>query len=162
MRWGAGEWKVGTECVRQLCDIFGRENVYVELQRHFDRAEEARNHAAVEIARKLHLPLVATNGVCYALPEQREVLDVFTCIRQSPHARNRGAVAGAQFGTIFEIAGGDGAFICGSSRGHRQYAAGFRAPAIRFERFGVRVSEVSGAGREIAGAFSARARRWKG
>ena len=67
--------------VRGLCEIFGRENVYVELQRHFDRVEEVRNHTAVEIARKLGLPLVATNGVSYALPEQREVLDVFTCIR---------------------------------------------------------------------------------
>ena len=36
---------------------------------------------AVEIARKLNLPLLATNGVCHALPEQRELLDVFTCVR---------------------------------------------------------------------------------
>jgi error-prone DNA polymerase len=74
-----------TQSVRQLCDLFGRENVYVELQRHFCREEEARNRAAVEIARKLSLPLVATNAVCHALPHQREVLDVFTCIR---HHRN--------------------------------------------------------------------------
>ena len=33
----------GTECVRQLCDLFGRRNVYVELQRHYGREEEARN-----------------------------------------------------------------------------------------------------------------------
>jgi error-prone DNA polymerase len=71
----------GIACVRQLCEIFGRENVYVELQRHFSRAEEARNQAAVVIANKLHLPLLATNGVCYASPQRREVLDVFTCIR---------------------------------------------------------------------------------
>ncbi len=71
----------GTECVRQLCELFGRENVYVELQRHFCRAEEARNQAALEIARKLALPLLATNGVCHARPQQREVLDAFTCIR---------------------------------------------------------------------------------
>src|SRR6267154_6260482 len=71
----------GTECVRQLCDLFGRENVYVELQRHYCREEEARNQAAVEIARKLSLPLLATNGVCHAQPHERELLDVFTCIR---------------------------------------------------------------------------------
>src|SRR6201997_4845096 len=67
----------GTECVRQLCELFGRDNVYVELQRHYGREEEARNQAAVEIARKLSLPLLATNGVCYALPGERELLDVF-------------------------------------------------------------------------------------
>jgi error-prone DNA polymerase len=76
-----GGTAAGMECVRQLCELFGRHNVYVELQRHFCRAEEARNQAALEIARKLALPLLATNGVCHARPQQREVLDAFTCIR---------------------------------------------------------------------------------
>src|SRR4029077_10853939 len=71
----------GTERVRELCEIFGRENVYVELQRHLCREEEARNQAAVEIARKLALPMLATNGVSHAQPQERELLDVFTCIR---------------------------------------------------------------------------------
>ena len=60
--------------------IFGRHNVYVELQRHGDRDEEARNEAAIGEARRLKLPLVATNGVCYAEPKRREILDVFTCL----------------------------------------------------------------------------------
>jgi error-prone DNA polymerase len=80
----------GTECVQQLCEIFGRENVYVELQRHFSRVEEARNQAAVIIARKLNLPLLATNGVCNATPQRREVLDVFTCIRNHRTLTNAG------------------------------------------------------------------------
>ena len=67
--------------VKQLTEIFGRENVYIELQRHFSREEEARNQAAVDIARKFRLPLLATNSVCYAQAQQREILDVFTCIR---------------------------------------------------------------------------------
>jgi error-prone DNA polymerase len=71
----------GMKCVQQLCELFGKQNVYVELQRHFLREEEARNHAAIEIAEKLGLPLLATNGVRHAVPERREVLDVFTCIR---------------------------------------------------------------------------------
>jgi error-prone DNA polymerase len=71
----------GKECVQQLCELFGHQNVYVELQRHFLREEEARNHAAIEIAEKLGLPLLATNGVRHAVPQRREVLDVFTCIR---------------------------------------------------------------------------------
>ncbi len=65
----------------KLIDIFGRDNVYAELQRHFNRDEEARNHAVIEIARKLKLPLLATNGVCCATRQQRQVADVFTCIR---------------------------------------------------------------------------------
>jgi error-prone DNA polymerase len=65
----------------KLCAIFGGHNVYVELQRHFRREEERRNQVAVELAHVLHLPLLATNGVCHALPDQREILDVFTCLR---------------------------------------------------------------------------------
>jgi error-prone DNA polymerase len=61
--------------------LFGHENVYVEIQRHFERDEEARNERAVEVARRLSLPLLATNGVCHATPERREVLDVFTALR---------------------------------------------------------------------------------
>ncbi len=80
-----GGMEEAAQCVQQLCHLFGCDNVYIELQRHFSREEEARNQAAVEIARKLSLPLLATNGVCHALPHQREVLDVFTCIR---HHRN--------------------------------------------------------------------------
>jgi error-prone DNA polymerase len=64
-----------------LIDVFGRRNVYAELQRHFNRDEEAWNHSVIEIARRLKLPLLATNGVCYATRAQRQVADVFTCIR---------------------------------------------------------------------------------
>jgi len=64
-----------------LVDVFGKGNVYAELQRHFNREEEARNQAVLEIARRVNLPLLATNGVCHATRAQREVTDVFTCIR---------------------------------------------------------------------------------
>ncbi|MGC2260968.1 MAG: error-prone DNA polymerase [Candidatus Sulfotelmatobacter sp.] len=67
--------------VEQLIGLFGRGNVYVELQRHFHREEETRNRAAVAIARSLNLPLLATNGVCHATAKDRELCDAFTAIR---------------------------------------------------------------------------------
>jgi error-prone DNA polymerase len=67
--------------IEQLVGIFGRGNVYVELQRHFHREEEIRNRGAIEIARSLNLPLLATNGVCYAVAKDRELCDAFTAIR---------------------------------------------------------------------------------
>jgi error-prone DNA polymerase len=77
----SGGMRGAVQQVQQLGEIFGKHNVYVELQRHYSRDEEVRNQCALEIARKLHLPVLATNGVSYALPEQREVLDVFSCVR---------------------------------------------------------------------------------
>jgi error-prone DNA polymerase len=68
-----------------LIDAFGRENVFVEIQRHFVRGEEKLNGALVDLARANGLPLIATNGVQYAKPYGREVLDVFTCIREHTH-----------------------------------------------------------------------------
>ena len=73
--------KEGRAAVERLQRIFGPESVYLELQRHFHRDEEARNQAVIELGRSLRLPLIATNGVCYAEPRHRERLDVFTCLR---------------------------------------------------------------------------------
>jgi error-prone DNA polymerase len=75
---GMEQARRSVEC---LAGIFGHGNVYVELQRHLHRQQEARNRAAIEIARSLKLPLLATNGVCYATPRERELCDVFTAIR---------------------------------------------------------------------------------
>ncbi|HZL27864.1 MAG TPA: error-prone DNA polymerase [Acidobacteriaceae bacterium] len=76
-----GGEEAGRKTVQQLVALFGQNNVYVELQRHGDRAEEWRNQAAMRIAESLRLPALATNGVRYATQYEREVLDVFTCIR---------------------------------------------------------------------------------
>ena len=68
-----------------LIDAFGRENVFVEIQRHFIRGEDRVNRELIDLAHAHRLPLVATNGVQYAKPYGREVLDVFTCIREHTH-----------------------------------------------------------------------------
>ncbi|HVD95421.1 MAG TPA: error-prone DNA polymerase [Candidatus Limnocylindria bacterium] len=68
-----------------LIDAFGRENVFVELQRHFVRGEERINRELIDLGRAHRLSLLATNGVQYAKPYGREVLDVFTCIREHTH-----------------------------------------------------------------------------
>jgi error-prone DNA polymerase len=73
--------KEGRAAVELLQQIFGPKNVYLELQRHFHRDEEARNQAVIELGRSLGIPLIATNGVCYAEPHHRERLDAFTCLR---------------------------------------------------------------------------------
>ena len=68
--------------IKILIDTFGRENVFVELQRHFIRGEERVNRELIHLAGAYRLELLATNGVKYAKPYGREVLDVFTCIRE--------------------------------------------------------------------------------
>ena len=67
--------------VDRLVGLFGPSNVCVELQRHFLRDEEADNEALLSLASAFHVPVVATNGVRFAAPEDRPLYDVLTCIR---------------------------------------------------------------------------------
>src|SRR5262249_19827378 len=48
--------------VEALVRVFGRENVFVEVQRHFVRGGEEINRRLVNLARARGLPLIATNG----------------------------------------------------------------------------------------------------
>ncbi len=73
------------EDAQRLISAFGSSNVFVELQRHFLRGEENRNRELRDLAQQFRLPIIATNGVQYATPLHREVLDVFTCIREHTH-----------------------------------------------------------------------------
>jgi error-prone DNA polymerase len=65
----------------RLTSIYGRGNLYLELQRHQQREEECRNQALLGLASSLHLPVIATNGIRYATEKDREILDVLTTIR---------------------------------------------------------------------------------
>jgi len=77
---GEGSEAAG-ERTRQLMEAFGADGVYVEVQRHHLRGEDARNRFLMDLADRLKLPLLATNGVGYATADRRPVLDVFTCLQ---------------------------------------------------------------------------------
>ena len=66
----------------RLLLLFGERNVYVELERHYRREQEARNQVLVEMAQQFRLPLIATNGVTQAVSERRPLADALTCIRE--------------------------------------------------------------------------------
>jgi error-prone DNA polymerase len=72
-------------CVESLAAIFGRENVFVEIQRHLRRGEARENDALRDLAAAANLPLLATNGVLYATRAERSVMDIFTCARNHTH-----------------------------------------------------------------------------
>ena len=54
--------------------------MYVEIQRHLLRDEEADNRMLIDVAGTFHVPIVATNGVRFADPAERPLFDVLTCI----------------------------------------------------------------------------------
>ena len=84
--------------------MFGRSNVYVELQRHLVRDEDVENRALVDLAAAFHVPMVATNGVRFADPVDRPLYDVLTCIRHKTDVAHAGKKAGAQCRALSEAA----------------------------------------------------------
>lgn len=55
--------------------------LYIELQRHHLRHEEYINQILLGFAHKLRLPYFTSNGAYYADQRDRELFDVFTCIK---------------------------------------------------------------------------------
>ncbi|MEO8378701.1 MAG: error-prone DNA polymerase [Acidobacteriota bacterium] len=81
------------DTVQKIMGIFpGR--THVELQRHHLREEEHHNVRLVDLARRLGLPLVATNGVRYARAAEKELHDVLTCIREGRNVDSAGRLLG--------------------------------------------------------------------
>ncbi len=70
--------------------------LHVELQRHRLRAEEHRNRALLQLAERHRLPIVATNGVRYARPDDKRLQDVLTCIRHHTQLDRAGRLLDAQ------------------------------------------------------------------
>ena len=65
----------------RLIGLFGAGNVYVEIQRHLLRDEEADTQALTALASAYHAPILATNGVRFATAAARPLYDVLTCVR---------------------------------------------------------------------------------
>ncbi len=78
----------------RLAAIYGRGNVFLELQRTGLREQECRNQSLLGLASSLRMPVVATNGVCYAIEKDRELLDVFTAIRHHTTLDEAGRLLG--------------------------------------------------------------------
>jgi error-prone DNA polymerase len=72
----------GRGLLERLVAIYGRFNVFAELQRHLSRPQEARNEWLRGEAARLHLAPLATNEPRLIARRDRPLLDVLTCIRE--------------------------------------------------------------------------------
>ncbi len=65
----------------RLQDIFGRDNLFVELQDHGLPQQHKTNPALVEIARRIGAPLLATNDSHYTHREDHVAHDALLCVQ---------------------------------------------------------------------------------
>jgi len=77
----AGKEKAAEKAAREYAEIFGKGNFYIELQDHGTDRGKALKEKLIKLARRLDLPLVATNDVHYLNPEDRLAHEVLLNIR---------------------------------------------------------------------------------
>lgn len=67
--------------LRRLVDLFGQDQVAVELIDHGDPQDSRRNDSLADLAARLHLPLVATNNVHYTAPARARLAEAVAAVR---------------------------------------------------------------------------------
>ncbi|MEY4373638.1 MAG: polymerase alpha subunit, partial [Actinomycetota bacterium] len=76
-----GDERGALEKAARLQDIFGRDNLFVELQDHGLPAQHETNPKLIEIARRIGAPLIATNDSHYTHREDHEAHDALLCVQ---------------------------------------------------------------------------------
>jgi DNA polymerase-3 subunit alpha len=65
----------------KLADIFGKERFFIELQDHGLKEQLDTNREMIPLAKKLGLPLVATNDVHYCNQDDAPAQDILVCVQ---------------------------------------------------------------------------------
>jgi DNA polymerase-3 subunit alpha len=76
-----GDEKGAIDKAARLQDIFGRDNLFVELQDHGLQAQRDTNPKLLEIAKKIGAPLLATNDSHYTHQHDHESHDALLCVQ---------------------------------------------------------------------------------
>ncbi len=76
-----GDQKLATQHAGRLQEIFGKDNLFVELQDHGLQAQRDTNPQLIEIARKIGAPLIATNDSHYVHREDHESHGALLCVQ---------------------------------------------------------------------------------
>ncbi len=76
-----GNYEGAVKWAKELTDIFGRDNFYVEIQDHGLYEQKRLNSGLIKLARELDLSLVATNDIHYVRKRDAEFQDLLMCIQ---------------------------------------------------------------------------------
>jgi len=76
-----GDEKGAARAAGEFAEIFGASNFFLELQDHGLPEQRPANRGIIAIARRLGLPLVATNDVHYLKAEHAEAHEVLLCLQ---------------------------------------------------------------------------------
>ncbi|MEC3270641.1 DNA polymerase III subunit alpha [Bacillus thuringiensis] len=75
-----GDMDLARKTVQKMIDIFGKENYYIEIQRHGCEEEEVVNPALLQLAEEFGLKAIATSDSHYTEIEDASVHEILLCI----------------------------------------------------------------------------------
>jgi error-prone DNA polymerase len=81
--------------IDRLVGLFGRQQVWIELQRHLGRADGPDLQSLIDLGAAFRVPLMASNGVRFATPDARPLYDVLTSIRHKTTLNRAGRLLSA-------------------------------------------------------------------
>ena len=76
-----GRWDDAVATVREMQEIFGKENYYCEIMRHGIEIEERTEKELIRLARETGMPLLATNDLHYVHDHQAEAQEALLCVQ---------------------------------------------------------------------------------
>ncbi|MFH0951418.1 MAG: DNA polymerase III subunit alpha [bacterium] len=78
----AGNYDKAKQRILDHQALFGTDNYYLEIQDHPEHeANKLVNSQLIQFSRELHVPLVATNDVHYAEPDDDQAQDILLCLQ---------------------------------------------------------------------------------
>ena len=78
---GMGQMEKAEEAAREYASFFAEGDFYIEIQDHGLKEQKEVNPQLISLAKKLALPLVATNDVHYLAKDDAETQDILLCIQ---------------------------------------------------------------------------------
>ncbi len=76
-----GEYEKAKEVALGYCEIFGKDNFFLEIQDHGIEEQKRLNPMLLKLSKETEIPLVATNDVHYLKKEDAAYQDVLLCIQ---------------------------------------------------------------------------------
>jgi DNA polymerase-3 subunit alpha len=85
---GLGDQKRAQQALGRYLDVFGKDNLYIEVQRNGVPGQEQVNRALADMAKRNGLPLVATNDCHYITRDDAKYHDVLLAIQTGTNIKD--------------------------------------------------------------------------
>jgi DNA polymerase-3 subunit alpha len=85
----ANRFEIARYYARELKNIFGEDNFYLEMQDHKFEHQKILNYSLIRLARELKIKLVCSNDVHYVLREDSHAHDILLCMQTGKKLKDK-------------------------------------------------------------------------